>query len=67
MGKKALDSAAGAISMTAIDIICDPELLAEAKAEWKERMDDRTYECLLGKDMIPPVHLNKDIMDKYRK
>ena len=67
MGQKALDSAAGAISMTCMDIICDPEMLAEATAEWKERMGDRKYECLLEKDMTPPVHLNKDIMEKYRK
>lgn len=67
MGKKALDSAAGAISMTCVDIMCDPEMVAEARAEWEERMGDRKYECLLEDSMMPPVELNKDVMAKYRK
>lgn len=67
MGKKALDSAAGAISMTCMDILCDPEMVADAKAEWEERMGGRKYECLLEDSMMPPVELNKDVMEKYRK
>lgn len=67
MGKKALDCAAGVISMTAMDIICDAEFMAEVKAEWIERMGGRKYECLLEDDMKPPIHLNEDVMGKYRK
>lgn len=67
MGKKALDCAAGVISMTAIDIICDPQLLEEAKVEWEERMGNRKYESLLEEEMKPPVDINKDVMEKYRK
>lgn len=67
MGKKALDSAAGALSLTALDLICDPVFLDEAKREWEERMDGRKYEPLLADDMAPPIDLNKDIMEKYRR
>lgn len=67
MGKKALDSAAGAISLTAIDLICDPELLRAAKSEWFDRMGGNKYESLLKENMTPPVDLNRDIMDQYRK
>ena len=66
MGQKSLDCAAKAISLTAADILCDEDVLPAAQAEWKERMGDRKYECLLPEGQQPPVCLNKDVMDKYR-
>lgn len=66
MGQKSMDCAAKVISMTAMDILCRPEVLEKAQVEWKERMNGRVYECLLEKDMEPPVHLNEDVMAKYR-
>lgn len=66
MGQKSLDCAAKAISLTAADILCDEEVLPAAQGEWKERMGDRKYECLLPEGQQPPVDLNKDVMDKYR-
>lgn len=66
MGQKSMDCAAKVISMTAADLICNPDLLQKARDEWKERMDGRTYECLLPKEMKPPIHLNADVMEKYR-
>lgn len=66
MGQKSMDCAAKVISMTAMDILCRPEVLEKAQAEWRERMNGRVYECLLEKDMEPPVHLNEDVMAKYR-
>lgn len=67
MGKKALDAAAGAISLTALDILCEPGLLKGATEEWEERMDGKSYESLLEENMTPPVELNQDIMEKYRQ
>jgi aminobenzoyl-glutamate utilization protein B len=64
-GKKALDSAAGALAMTAIDLLCDGQLLQDAKAEWQERMGGDKYESLLEADMKPPVDMNRDLMEKY--
>lgn len=66
MGQKSMDCAAKVISMTAADIICGDGVLDKAQAEWKERMDGRTYKCLLPEDMEPPIHLNEDVMAKYR-
>ncbi len=66
MGQKSLNCAAKAISLTAADILCDEDVLPAAQAEWKERMGDRKYECLLPEGQQPPVDLNKDVMDKYR-
>ncbi|MDD6310377.1 MAG: amidohydrolase [Firmicutes bacterium] len=67
MGKKALDAAAGAISLTALDILCEPDLIKGAKEEWEERMDGKSYESLLEENMTPPVELNQDTMEKYRQ
>lgn len=66
MGQKSMDCAAKVISMTAADIICNPDVLKKAQEEWKQRMDGRVYECLLDEEMEPPVHLNEDVMNKYR-
>lgn len=66
MGQKSLDCAAKVISLTAADILCNDEMLKKAQDEWKERMDGRTYTCLLPEDMEPPIHLNEDVMKKYR-
>ena len=52
--------------MTAADLLCDPEMLQKAQDEWKERMAGRTYECLLPDEIKPPIHLNEDVMAKYR-
>ncbi|MBQ9015462.1 MAG: amidohydrolase [Firmicutes bacterium] len=67
MGQKSMDCAAKVISMTAADLLCQPEILEAAQAEWRERMDGRVYECLLPADQEPPLDLNRDIMEKYRK
>lgn len=67
MGQKSLDCAAKVISLTAADLFCNDELLKQAQAEWKARMGDRVYECLLPEEMTPPIHLNADVMEKYRK
>lgn len=66
MGQKSMDCAAKVISMTAADIICNPELLQRAQDEWQERMNGRQYKCLLPEDMQPPVNLNADVMTKYK-
>jgi len=66
MGQKSMDCAAKVISMTAADIICNPELLQRAQDEWQERMNGRQYKCLLPEDMQSPVNLNADVMTKYK-
>ena len=66
MGQKSMNCAAKVISMTAVDLLCDQDILRKANEEWKERMDGRSYQCLLDEDMEPPVHLNEDVMKKYR-
>lgn len=66
MGRKSLDVASKVISLTAADLLTQPEALEAAQEEFKDRLGGRQYQCLLTDDMEPPVHLNKDVMDKYR-
>ncbi|MCL1631528.1 M20 family metallopeptidase [Sporolactobacillus sp. CPB3-1] len=45
-----------AMACTAIKTIEDPDLLADATREFKERLGGETYECLIPADVKPPVH-----------
>jgi aminobenzoyl-glutamate utilization protein B len=65
MGKKSMDKAADVISLTAADLVCDPALVEAARAEFKERLDGKSYRCLLPEGAKPPVTLNIDVMAKY--
>ena len=40
--------------------------MQKAHNEWVERMNGRVYKSLLPEDMTPPVHLNEDVMEKYK-
>lgn len=65
IGKKTLARASQIITASAIDLFTHPEILSAAKEEWKERMGDRKYECLLPSEHRPPVGVNAETMDKY--
>jgi aminobenzoyl-glutamate utilization protein B len=65
-GRKSMDKAADLIAATGIDLLCDPSILVRAKAEQEERLEGRTYRCLLPVGAKPPINLNADIMAKYR-
>lgn len=47
IGKKALLRGAQVLSSSALDMVCSPELIEEAKKELAERLQGRIYECLL--------------------
>ncbi len=50
---KGMVHAAKVMAATALDMIRDPELLARAKAELKERTGDRGYHCPIPEDVVP--------------
>lgn len=66
MGEKSMDCAAKVISLSAIDIIMSPDTLKAAQDEFRERLGGKKYECLLSPDMQPPIHMNEDVMAKYK-
>jgi aminobenzoyl-glutamate utilization protein B len=67
MGKKTLTNASKVLSGSAIDIITSSGVIEAAKAELNERLNGRTYKCLIPDDIEPPLGLNKEAMDKFRK
>lgn len=67
IGKKVMDTASKIMAGSAIDIITSPETIKAAKEELKERLGGREYECLVPEGINPPLGLNKETMEKYRK
>nr|WP_290443411.1 M20 family metallopeptidase [Sporolactobacillus kofuensis] len=48
--------AGAAMACTALKAVEEPELLAEATREFKKRLEGETYECLIPKEITPPVY-----------
>lgn len=65
IGKKTMDRAAQIITSSFVDIATSPETVANARAEWKERMAGRTYTCLMPDDHKAPLGINRETMEKY--
>jgi aminobenzoyl-glutamate utilization protein B len=55
IGRKGMVLAAKTLAATAWDLFANPELIATAKAEFRQRMNGRTYQPLIGKDLAPPL------------
>lgn len=66
MGKKAMLTAAKLLACTAAELILSPELMEQAKEEWKQRMDSRTYTPLFDEKTKPACEINRDAMKPYR-
>ena len=65
IGKKTMDRAAQIMTSSFIDIATSPETVAQARAEWKERMAGRTYHCLMPDNHQAPLGINRETMEKY--
>lgn len=57
---------AAAQAMTAVELFADPSLVEQAKAYFAEQTKDVKWQSLIPADTAPPVHFNKDKMDRYR-
>jgi aminobenzoyl-glutamate utilization protein B len=59
---------AGAKVMASAVVECfaNPALVAEAKQSFKEELGEERFVSLLPPDQKPPVHLNRDTMDRFR-
>jgi len=58
---------AKALAASVVDFFADPALVAEAKATFKKEIGDVQYKSFLPPDQKPPIHLNREIMDRYRR
>lgn len=64
---KGLNAGAKVMAASALDLFTKPELLSEIKAEFAEHSKDYPYRSFLPERAKPPLDLNRELMDKYRK
>lgn len=65
-GRKSMVKAAQVLAASAVELILNPQIIAEAKAELAERLSGRKYRSLIPEEFDPPVDLNRKTMEKYR-
>ena len=63
---KGATAGAKAHAMTVLDLLTKPELLAACKAAFAEQTKDVKWQSLIPADTKPPVHLNKEKMERVR-
>jgi aminobenzoyl-glutamate utilization protein B len=63
---KGLNAGAKAMAASAIDLLTLPEELAKAKAEFDEYSEEHPYKPFLPEDAVPPLDLNRELMEKWR-
>ncbi len=64
---KGLNAGAKVMAGTALDLMTKPELLAEIKREFAAFSKGHPYKSFLPEDAKPPLDLNKNLMEKFRK
>lgn len=64
---KGLNAGAKVIAATAIDLLTKPKILGEIKEEFALYSKDHPYKTFLPEGAVPPLDLNRTIMEKYRK
>jgi aminobenzoyl-glutamate utilization protein B len=56
---------AQAQAMTLIELLTDKQLLADAKAFYADQTKEVQWDSLIPADVAPPVHFNKERMERY--
>ena len=62
-------SVAGAKTLagTVVDLLSNPALVKRAKETFAEEIGDIVYKPLIPEDQKPPVNLNREMMESFRK
>jgi aminobenzoyl-glutamate utilization protein B len=64
---KGATAGAKVMAMTALDLFLSPELLDEARAYFDDvQTEEHQYTPFIAEDDPPAIHLNEEIMAKYR-
>jgi aminobenzoyl-glutamate utilization protein B len=63
---KGLNAGASAMAASAIDLLTLPEELAAIKTEFEAYSKEHPYKPFLPEDAVPPLDLNKELMEKWR-
>ena len=66
LGKRAIGYAAKVLTRAAIQLLSRLELLEQAWREHKNRLDGRSYACLISDHIAPPVDMYREVMERYR-
>jgi aminobenzoyl-glutamate utilization protein B len=64
---KGLNAGAKAMAASAVDLMTRPEELQKLKEEFDAYSKDHPYKTFLPNDATPPLDLNKELMDKWRR
>ena len=64
---KGLNAGAKVMAATAIDLLTKKDLLTRARNEFTEYSADHPYKSFLPDNATPPLDLNRDLMEKFRK
>jgi aminobenzoyl-glutamate utilization protein B len=64
---KGLISGAKVMAATALDLFTNPKQLGEIKKEFSEYSKEHPYKSFLPDGAMPPLDLNRELMDKYRQ
>jgi aminobenzoyl-glutamate utilization protein B len=64
---KGLNAGAKVMAATAIDLITKPEVLSAIRAEFTEYSKTHPYKSFLPENAKPPLDLNRELMEKYRR
>jgi amidohydrolase len=67
IGMKGMVHAAKLLAISNIEVIQNPNLVESARAELASRIQGREYVTLIAKAIKPPVTINHESMEKYRK
>ena len=62
---KGLNAGAKAISAAALDLLTNRELLIEIKKDFDDYMKDRPYKSFLPPQSLPPLEMNRELMEKF--
>lgn len=64
---KGLNTGAKVMAATALDLLTRPKLLEEIKKEFADYSKEHPYKSFLPEGAKPPLDLNRELMEKYRK
>jgi aminobenzoyl-glutamate utilization protein B len=64
---KGLNAGAKVMAATALDLMTKPDVLAAIRKEFEDYSKSHPYKSFLPEDATPPLDLNRELMDKYRK
>jgi aminobenzoyl-glutamate utilization protein B len=63
---KGLNAGAKAMAASAIDLMTGPEELKKLRDEFEAYAKEHPYKPFLPADAVPPLDLNKELMEKWR-